>query len=78
LLAKALSTVKNNRRRKNAYEQSEVIEYWNVDPLHYTIEVFTLSAQGEYKEEELYGKEDEIRVGIFDKLVIPLHSIFLG
>lgn len=73
------STAKKDRsEKKKLYERSGVKEYWIVDPFNYTIEVFTLSDKGKYEEAELYGKEDEIKVGIFDQLIIPLHSLFLG
>lgn len=72
-------TAKKDRREKNrVYERAGVKAYWIVDPFHYTIEVFTLSDTGAYGEADLYGKEDEMKVGILDELEIPLQSIFLG
>lgn len=71
------STAKKDRsEKKRLYQRAGVREYWIVDPLHHTIEVFTLSDQGKYGEAELYGKEDEIKVGMFDELTISSQTIF--
>ena len=55
------STAKYDRQEKyNAYEQHGVCEYWIVDPLHETIEVWTLSderfqRQGAYADDDTFA-----------------------
>jgi Uma2 family endonuclease len=72
------STAKKDRgQKKRLYERAGVKEYWIVDPSNQTVEVFMLSDQGMYKEAGLYGKEDEIKVGLFEVLSIDLNTIFL-
>ena len=73
------STAKKDRgKKRKLYERAGVKEYWIVDPFNQTVEVFTLSDQGKYREADLYGKEDEIKVGLFEVLTIDLNTIFLN
>lgn len=69
-------TVKKDRNEKfRLYEQVGVKEYWIADPLHETIEVYLL-VNGKYNYLQTYVKEDELKVNIFDDLVIDLKPIF--
>ena len=71
------STAKKDRgQKKRLYERAGVKEYWIVDPSNQTVEVFTQSDQGKYKEADLYGKEDEIKDGLVIGLTMDLNTIF--
>jgi Uma2 family endonuclease len=58
------------------YERAGVREYWIVDPDRGSIEVFALNANGKYEISGVYGKEDELKVGIFEDLTIDLNIVF--
>jgi Uma2 family endonuclease len=78
LIVEVLSptTAKKDRNEKfKLYERVGVKEYWIVDPMHVTIEVFSL-VDGKYGHAEIYSKEDELKVGIFDDLTIDIEAVF--
>jgi Uma2 family endonuclease len=58
------------------YEAAGVKEYWIVEPINETIEVFVINNQQKYELKGVYGKEDSVKVGIFDGLVINLDQVF--
>ncbi len=58
------------------YEAAGVKEYWIVEPINETIEVFVINNQQKYELSGVYGKEETLQVGIFDGLVINLHEVF--
>jgi Uma2 family endonuclease len=71
------STAKKDKgEKKRLYQRAGVKEYWIVDPLYKTVEVFVLDENGRYGEAELYGSEDEIEVRRFEGLTIHLKDIF--
>lgn len=70
------ATAKKDRNEKlKLYEQAGIKEYWIVDPIHETIEVFALQ-NGKYGHAETYSNIDELQVGIFEDLMIDLKNIF--
>ena len=87
------STAKNDRGyKKDVYESSGVPEYWIVDPIHKSIEVYLLQDSRYvldniytlYSAEELEGMTDkekalvmtEFKCHLYDDLVIRLEDIF--
>ncbi len=58
------------------YERAGVREYWIVDPANETLDVFILNDNGKYELAGSFGKEDEVKVGIFEELTINLDIIF--
>jgi Uma2 family endonuclease len=66
---------KDKWEKFHQYEKAGVKEYWIVDPTHKTVEIYTLLNE-KYSQRKVYSSEDEIRVGIFDDLTIPLEPIF--
>lgn len=58
------------------YERAGVREYWIVDPVGKTIQVFTLGADGRYGRPQVYVEGDKVRVGIFPDLEIDLGAAF--
>ncbi|MBS4204158.1 Uma2 family endonuclease [Bacillus sp. FJAT-49754] len=72
------STARADRLLKyNKYEQAGVKEYWIVDPLNETIEIFLLE-NGSFLRSDVLTKEDTAKVRIFDDYEIQLKNIFAG
>jgi Uma2 family endonuclease len=57
------------------YEESFVLEYWIVDPVHRSIEVFSLQ-DGKYQRISTYVADGEISPQIFPDLKIDLSKVF--
>lgn len=63
--------------KRKLYQRFGVKEYWIVDPVHKTVQVYKLDKEGKYGFPETYTEEDKIKVGIFnDDLEIDLTVIF--
>jgi Uma2 family endonuclease len=70
------STAKVDRVLKySKYEQAGVREYWIVDPLHETVEVFLLE-DSSYIRGGVYTKDEEIPVSIFEDFFVNLSHVF--
>ena len=87
------STMKNDRtRKKDIYECNGVKEYWIVDPINKSIEVYHL-IDGKYvldeiyilyssaewddmKDEEKVAAKFEIKVSLFDDLLVDVREVF--
>jgi Uma2 family endonuclease len=70
------SIASNDRWIKyNSYEKAGVKEYWIVDPLNRTIEVYKLEKDA-YKQTGVYGKDNTLSAGLFPELEIDLKNIF--
>jgi len=68
---------KDMKDKRQLYQRSAVKEYWVVDPVHNTIQVYKVNETGRYGFPEVYGKDDKIKVGIFnDELEIDLTVVF--
>lgn len=57
------------------YERERVREYWIVDPVHKTVQVYKLE-KDKYKFPDVYKADDKIKVGIFPDLEIDLSLVF--
>lgn len=69
------TAVKDKGVKLKRYRISGVREYWIIDPLHQTVEVF-LFTNNLCIEPRVYGKEDTLNVDLFPGLVIHLPDIF--
>lgn len=70
------STSRNDRIQKyNAYQKFGVPEYWIVDPLNETVEVYVLDG-GIYQRGNVYGREDVIKSHQFEHLEIIGEEMF--
>jgi len=75
ILSKSTAS-KDTKKKRKLYERFGVKEYWIVDPLHEIIWIYRLEEGNKYGNSEVYTKEDKLKVGIFDDLVIDLNVIF--
>ena len=73
---------KDRGLKKSAYEKNGVKEYWIIDQWSKRIEVYHL-IDGKYKLDDVYkaDSEDEhvskeIKVSIFDDLMVDVQSVF--
>ncbi|QDR82003.1 Uma2 family endonuclease [Sporomusa termitida] len=68
-------------KKLSLYENSGVREYWVVHPTDFTVMVFEL-VDGRYGKPKTYSPDEEglseVKVGIFENLVIDLKEIFIG
>ncbi|MEQ8167715.1 MAG: Uma2 family endonuclease [Candidatus Eremiobacterota bacterium] len=73
------STAKRDIKDKlKLYQRSGVREYWIVDPVHKTVQVYKVDEEGKYSFPETYTEDDKIKVGIFnDELEIDLSVVFV-
>jgi Uma2 family endonuclease len=66
---------KDKWEKFHQYEKAGVKEYWIVDVTHKTVETYVLVDE-KYSQRKMYSGEDEIRVSIFEDLIIPVKTIF--
>ncbi|TYR72805.1 Uma2 family endonuclease [Rossellomorea vietnamensis] len=70
------SSVKLDRWKKfQLYEKAGVKEYWLVDPVNESVEMYLL-INDQYKFQRVYTKVDTITVNILNRLEIDLNQIF--
>ena len=68
------STARNDRILKlNRYRKAEVREYWIVDPVHHTVEVFYWE---ETQQPGQYYRTDTIKVAVLEDCVVDLTLVF--
>lgn len=67
---------KDMKKKRLLYERFGVKEYWIVDPVHKTVQVFILGEDKLYGKASIYSSEDKIKVGLFADLEINLKVIF--
>lgn len=71
------STAKKDKFIKfNRYQKERVQEYWIVDPIHESIDVYLLE-NGLYQHNGIYFKDDAIPVQLFEGFMIELKNIFI-
>lgn len=72
------STAKKDKLVKyNRYQRAGVKEYWIVDPLNETIDVYVLDGTI-FKRSGVYVKGDILSVSIFEDFSIDLNNVFRG
>jgi Uma2 family endonuclease len=72
----SLGTAQRDRGDKfRLYEKYGVREYWIVDPIYETIEVYLLQGN-RFAERQVYAKGDVIKVSIFEDCQMNLHDVF--
>ncbi|XUX06936.1 Uma2 family endonuclease [Sporosarcina sp. UB5] len=71
------TALKDRNEKFTLYERSGVKEYWLVDPLNLTIEVYALT-DGLYSRRQVVGVDDTLHSFIFTELSIEMKSILQG
>ncbi|WP_160157589.1 Uma2 family endonuclease [Geobacillus sp. TFV-3] len=69
------TALKDRNEKYKLYEQFGVKEYWIVDPLHRTVEVYGRGEKG-YEKRDVFGEGDVLVSFLFADLTIPLADIF--
>ena len=70
------SARKDKVEKFNKYEQAGVKEYWIVEPHEKIVSVFILLNNKRYGRPDMYTEEDEVKISIFDDLVVDLRKVF--
>jgi len=71
------STQRHDRITKfNLYQRAGVREYWIVDPMSQTVQVFLRNGVGFLCPYEAYGIDDAAKVNVLDECVIDLQKVF--
>lgn len=63
-------------KKLSLYEKKQVKEYWIVHPIDEIVMVYKLNENKKYGRPEIYSKEDNVKVGIFEDLIICLKKVF--
>ncbi|MEM7129343.1 MAG: Uma2 family endonuclease [Chloroflexota bacterium] len=72
------SSIRRDRNVKfDQYEQAGVAEYWLADPKTRSVEVYTLSAGGEYALLGQYTEDEEITSNVLEGLTIVTSQLFV-
>lgn len=69
------TALKDKRVKLRTYRLSGVREYWIVDPPNQIVEIYKFS-ENIFTEPQVYGKDETVKVGIFEDLNINLRDIF--
>ncbi|MFS0644397.1 Uma2 family endonuclease [Siminovitchia sp. 179-K 8D1 HS] len=70
------TALKDRNEKFNVYERTGVKEYWLVDPLHLTVEVYGL-LDNRYGNRYVYGPDNSLQSFLFPDLSIDLKNILL-
>lgn len=69
------TALKDKRVKLRTYRLSGIREYWIVDPTNQIVEVYKIS-ENPFAEPQVYGKDETVKVGIFEDMNINLRDIF--
>ncbi|WP_143415091.1 Uma2 family endonuclease [Geobacillus sp. E263] len=69
------TALKDRNEKFKLYEKFGVQEYWIVDPVYQTIEVFGFE-DGFFKKREVFGKDQQLTSFVFPDLTVEVSSIF--
>ena len=71
------STLRHDQLVKlNLYQQAGVREYWIVDPMSKSVQVFLLDSEGFLRIHEVYGRTDVAKVNVLDGCFLELSKVF--
>lgn len=69
------TALKDRNEKYNLYQQFQVKEYWVVDPVHRTVEVYGWE-DGLYKNREVFGEQDMLVSFLYPELKLNLSEVF--
>lgn len=67
---------KDMKTKFTIYERVGVKEYWIVDLMNKTVQVYKLETVRRYSRPDIYTETDHLKVGLFLDLEIDLSSVF--
>lgn len=70
------SGARDRKTKRDLYEERGVKEYWIVDYINNTVEVYLLNEEKQYDKLEVYTAEDKLAVNILSSLKIDLELVF--
>jgi len=71
------STARKDMKEKLLlYERHGVREYWIVEPIARTAQVFRQTGSGGFGRPDVFSEEDTVKVGILDDIEIDLSAVF--
>ncbi len=71
------TALKDRNEKFTLYERSNVKEYWLVDPLNHTIEIYGVE-DGRYSRRRVFGVDDTLSSFTFPELSIEMNNILQG
>jgi Uma2 family endonuclease len=63
-------------QKLSLYEKNEIKEYWIVHPTDEIVMIYKLNKDKKYGRPEIYSKEHNVKIGIFEELTIILNKVF--
>ena len=63
-------------KKLGLYEKHKVKEYWIVNYIRKEVTVYRLNEDGDYDVPDVYKNNDNVKVGIFEDLIMDLKAIF--
>lgn len=63
-------------KKLSLYEKNEVKEYWIIHPIDEIVMAYKLNSKKQYDRPEIYSKDDDVKIGIFEDLIISLNKVF--
>ena len=70
------TAAKDMKIKRDLYERVGVREYWLVDPVNKTVQIYKSEGDGRYGRPEVYAAGDQVKAGIFSDLIIDLAMVF--
>ncbi len=63
-------------KKLSLYEKNGFKEYWIIHSIDEIVMVYKLNNEKKYNRPEIYSKDDDVKIGIFEDLTINLKKVF--